>query len=82
MEYQYNLDKALQNIQQEVLRAKSIHPKDFNSAHEGYSVILEEIDELWEEVKKKKFDNSLGEKEATQAAAMLCRFLVEITGVR
>ena len=26
----------------------------FNSAHEGYAVILEELDELWEEVKKKR----------------------------
>jgi len=27
---------------------------DFNSLHEAYAVILEEVDEFWDEVKKKK----------------------------
>ena len=52
----------------------------FNSAHEGYSVILEELDELWEEVKKNgdKRNMETMRKEAMQVAAMALRFMVDI----
>jgi hypothetical protein len=52
----------------------------FNSAHEGYAVILEEMDELWEEVKKKASSRDAGklEKEAIQVAAMAVRFINDI----
>lgn len=36
----------------EVERAKTLFPEDFVNQHEGYAVLLEEIDELWQEVKK------------------------------
>ena len=39
-------------IEKEALRAREKH-KPINSVHEGYSVILEEMDEFWDEVKKK-----------------------------
>lgn len=53
----------------------------FNSAHEGYSVLLEEVDELWEEVKKspKKRDMNAMRNEAMQVAAMALRFLHDVT---
>lgn len=48
----------------------------FNCGHEGYAVILEELDELWEDVKK---GNHVGrENEAVQVAAMALRFLVDL----
>ena len=52
----------------------------FNSAHEGYGVILEELDELWDEVKKK---SSVRTKEAMaaeakQVAAMAIRFMIDL----
>ncbi len=52
----------------------------FNSAHEGYAVILEELDELWDEVKKKQAERSSEtlKKEAVQVGAMAMRFLVDI----
>jgi hypothetical protein len=52
----------------------------FNSAHEGYAVLLEEIDELWDEVKKspKKRDLVLMRAEAVQVAAMALRFLIDV----
>lgn len=53
----------------------------FNSAHEGYAVLLEEVDELWEEVKKspKKRDMNAIRTEAIQVAAMALRFLHDVT---
>jgi NTP pyrophosphatase (non-canonical NTP hydrolase) len=42
------------------------------SVHEGYAVILEELDEVWEEVKKKTSERNLNNllKELIQVAAM------------
>jgi len=51
-----------------------------NSAHEGYAVILEELDELWEEIKAKKPDSERMEKEAIQVAAMAIRFVMDVCG--
>ena len=50
----------------------------FNSYHEGYAVILEEMDELWDEVKKKAPNTDEIQEEAIHAAAMLLRFLREL----
>jgi hypothetical protein len=52
----------------------------FNSAHEGYAVILEELDELWEEVRKHRGERDVAamRKECTQIAAMAIRFMLEV----
>lgn len=65
----------------EVLRAKTLFPTDFVNQHEGYAVCLEEVDELWDEVKKnqRKYDLAAQRKEAIQAAAMFIRFATELT---
>ena len=52
----------------------------FNSCHEGYSVILEELDELWEEIKRNPKDMTRIEREATQVGAMALRFLIDLCG--
>lgn len=52
----------------------------FKSAHEGYALILEEMDELWDEIKKhpsRRSDLKMA-KEASQLAAMAMRFLVDL----
>lgn len=55
----------------------------FASAHEGYAVILEETDELWEEVKNNKRlpeeYNVEMDKEAKQVAAMAIRFMHDVS---
>lgn len=52
----------------------------FNSFHEGYAVILEELDELWEEVRMYPHSSKeLLRKEAMQVAAMAIRFMVDLT---
>lgn len=54
--------------------------KPMNSAHEGYAVILEEMDELWDEIKvnQSKRDYAKMEKECIQVAAMVVRLLLDV----
>ena len=47
----------------------------FNSSHEAYGVIREELDEFWDAVKAN--DGPGARAEAVQVAAMALRFLVE-----
>ncbi len=55
--------------------------KPFISAHQGYAVLLEEVDELWELVKLKPDirDATAMTKEAIQIAAMAIRFAEDIS---
>lgn len=50
----------------------------FNSAHEGYAVLLEEVDELWAEIKAQDADPSRLRDEAIQVAAMAVRFVLDV----
>ncbi len=63
----------------ELQRARGKFPP-FNSAHEGYAVILEELDELWEKVKQTKpgSDRRAMRGEAVQVAAMALRFIEDV----
>lgn len=74
------LDSALQSILREYDRATASFAP-MASPHEGYAVILEEVDELWREVKTDKRAPTLREdamrREAIQVAAMALRFLID-----
>lgn len=72
------INQALNDIESEVYRAKAKHTEDFHSQHEGYAVLLEEVDELWDEVKKKVHDKKLIREEAMQVAAMAIRIMSEL----
>lgn len=52
----------------------------FNSAHEAFAVLKEEVDELWDHVKtnQTKRDIPAMYSEAIQVAAMALRFATEI----
>lgn len=63
-------------IFQEAKRTVTLHG-EFHSAHEGYAVLLEEVDELWDAIKKN--DNSNAIEEATQVGAMALRLLAYVT---
>lgn len=52
--------------------------KPFNSAHEGFAVLLEEVDELWDEVRTKDVNKDNLRKEAVQVAAMAMRFIHDL----
>ena len=64
----------------EIGDARAKHPR-FNSPHEGFAVLQEEVDELWAEVKANKRDRSNVNlrTEAIQVAAMALCFAVEVT---
>lgn len=70
---------AVSMAMDELVKAREKWPR-FNSAHEGYGVLLEEVDELWEHVKvnQKRRDLRAMRKEAIQVAAMALRFAVEV----
>ena len=72
--------RILNEILKEYKRAVSKH-SPFNSCHEGWAVIKEEFDELWDEVKKRREVRSQDVmiKEAVQTGAMTLRFLMELT---
>jgi len=59
----------------EAQRGVSIHGPH-HSYHEGYAVLLEEVDELWGEIKAKEPDHGRIANEATQVAAMALRVAV------
>jgi hypothetical protein len=73
------VDVATKDALAEVLSAKMLWPP-FNSAHEGFAVLLEEVDELKEHVwtNQKKRDLTAMRKEAIQVAAMALRFASEV----
>lgn len=53
----------------------------FNSYHEGYAIIHEELDELWDRVKEREPNPEALKKEAKQVAAMAIRFLYDLCDV-
>ena len=72
-------DKILLEIKSEFEHAESLYPK-FHSNHEGDAVIKEEMDELWDEIKKEKGTkgNEAMKKELIQVGAMVLRFLNDL----
>ena len=61
-------------ILEELERANGMY-KPFSSPHEGYAVLLEEMDELWDEIKKKQPDKTRMLEEAIQIGAMAIKFI-------
>lgn len=78
-EQERQLSAALDLVGQEVRRAMDKHAP-MNSAHEGYGVILEELDELWDEIKVNRGTELAAFEEATQVAAMAIRYLIDLRG--
>lgn len=79
LEEKHRSIKAVEIIVAEYLDAISKFDR-FNSAHEGYAVLLEEMDELKAEIWKNQNYRAAGAlvREAKQVGAMAVRFLVDI----
>lgn len=61
------------DLRAEIKRAESRFPP-YKSPHEGYAVIAEELDELWDEIKMHKQNKSKMYNEALQVACTAIRF--------
>lgn len=72
---------ALNQVLDELKRACESFPP-FASAHEGFAILKEEVDELWDEVKKnpKTRDPQKLLVEAKQVATMAMRFMLDVCG--
>ena len=71
--------RVQREVSEELDRALRKHKKMTN-AHEGYAFILEELDELWDEIKvrQSKRRPKKMKREAIQVAAMAMRFVLEV----
>ena len=68
-------------VDDEFRRATGLH-KPFHSSHEGFAILLEEVDELWDAVKLNNSNatrNTQMRKEAIHVAAMALRFLHDVS---
>jgi len=74
------ISALMDRVETELFRAMDLHRKRINSPHEGYAVILEELNEVWELVREKRpMEHSLAlEKELVQVAAMACRTIIDL----
>jgi len=63
----------------ELTRAAGLH-EPFYSAHEGFAILQEEVDELWECVKTNRGYTQDAVDEAIQVAAMAMRYVLDCGG--
>jgi hypothetical protein len=79
LETDYRIGSALADTVAEIEMATSKFPP-MNSAHEGFAVLKEEVDELWEHVKQKQGTRDIAKmrREAIQVAAMAIRFVADV----
>lgn len=73
------IDAICRDVGDEVRRASLKH-RPMNSSHEAYAVILEELDEFWDEVKLKTEERSNANLrlELIQTAAMCIRAIHDL----
>lgn len=72
---------AAQLALEELNRAREKFPAPQNSAHEGFAVLYEEVDELWDVVKDKHRTRGRLSEESIQTAAMALRFHADVARV-
>lgn len=67
-------------VKNELEGARRAYPRPMNSAHEGYATILEEVDELWDEVRAKQGNRDPKKMvaELVQIAAMCQRMAEDV----
>jgi hypothetical protein len=74
------MSNFLRDVKAEVERARSLYPEPFHSAHEGESVLREELEEVAAWVRRKPALRSTSQMraECVQLAAMAMRFAEDI----
>lgn len=80
-EQQIALERISIEVIAEVNRATIKYPP-YHSAHEGYAVVKEELDELWDLIRKFKGTKPVTKEmrgEAVQVAATAVRFILDLS---
>lgn len=74
------IDEVLALVRTELERAEAKWPR-YASAHEGYAVLLEEVDEFWDEVRKRPADRNRDRMrlEAVQVATVAMRIVLSLS---
>lgn len=70
-----DVSEIIDGVLSELIRAQNDYPA-FHSPHEGYAVLLEEVHEVWDAVRKD--DVKHARREAVQVAAMAIRFIRDL----
>jgi hypothetical protein len=78
-----SVEQIFKDVENELIRANKKFP-NFHSPHEGYGVIKEEFEELWDQIKINKTctGNRLMRNEAIQVAAMAVKFIDNLCDVK
>ena len=69
----YEINEIIHEVFFEIASANKKFQEIFNSDHEGYAVIKEELEEVWDEIKKD--NHKLAREEMVQVAAMAVKFI-------
>lgn len=69
-------DQFLRDVMYEYARVSEKHGPHYASAHEGWAVMWEEVEELWEEVRKKRSNRDAENmrEECVQIASCAMKF--------
>lgn len=73
---EHAIDVILAEVRAELVKVAVKHGLSFASPHEGYAVIQEEVDELWDDVKANEGDTEDAVQEAIQIAAMGVKYVL------
>jgi hypothetical protein len=73
-----SLTSLYRELDEELSSAQRKFPR-MHGPHEGWAVLREEVDELWEDVKANRGRGPEARKEALQAAAMAMRYIIDVS---
>lgn len=73
------LSQAISLTTRAVENAIKQHPNKFYDYHQGYAIIKEELDELWDAIKDKNSTQNDILTEALHVAATTLRFITDLT---
>ncbi|MFT5724160.1 MAG: hypothetical protein ACI9JN_001277 [Bacteroidia bacterium] len=76
---EHDIKQATKSVEKELRSILLKYPMPYNTSHEFYGVLREEVDELWDEIKTDKKQGSKQRQidEAIQVAAVALKFIMQ-----